>query len=468
MTLVALSHIGQEHENALRFFQRALQVIFLQQLCFSSELARSRKGLADSSLVANLQCWQAMHQPCHHQTLRTSALHVLLCRQVDLRDTSACTGEPQALGGRKQLVPTRFSFLSFGQPCGLLQVDPTFVYAYTLAGHEYFATEDFDKGLGCYRHALRLDARHYNAWWGLHEPPSCWFVRGGKCNEGGSMQWPNALLPLLLKLAPLPGLFSSARDPSASPACLAAVHRPRAWRRLLVTDINRFTYLPECQYQPGCHSLHLSQVRDRADLHAAGAVAGGGAPLPPRRRHQPPLLRAALLHRHGPLQAAPPRRGPPAPPGAPTACRPPLTFCFEFFTLPAPLLHSSTLNDSEGCSTSEKVCIYCIASCPAACCASMPASLQLCPKRRHPAALQADERWRMLPSSCAAANCNQRGHENSAVLRTPQIAINVDARNPLARFERAAVLEEQGRLQEALAELTALKVIKHFQFADSN
>ena len=54
--------------------------------------------------------------------------------------------------------------LSISQSFGLPQVDPTYVYAYTLAGHEYFATEDFDKGLGCYRHALRLDARHYNAW----------------------------------------------------------------------------------------------------------------------------------------------------------------------------------------------------------------------------------------------------------------------------------------------------------------
>jgi Tetratricopeptide repeat len=42
-----------------------------------------------------------------------------------------------------------------------------------------------------------------------------------------------------------------------------------------------------------------------------------------------------------------------------------------------------------------------------------------------------------------------------------QDAIKVDPRNPLARFERAAVLEDQGRLQEALHELAALKVPKH-------
>lgn len=51
-----------------------------------------------------------------------------------------------------------------------LQLDPTFTYAYTLAGHEYFANEDFEKGLQCYRQAMRLDCRHYNAWWALLSP----------------------------------------------------------------------------------------------------------------------------------------------------------------------------------------------------------------------------------------------------------------------------------------------------------
>ena len=45
-----------------------------------------------------------------------------------------------------------------------LQIDPTFTYAYTLAGHEYAANEDFEKGLSCYQNAVRLDPRHYNAW----------------------------------------------------------------------------------------------------------------------------------------------------------------------------------------------------------------------------------------------------------------------------------------------------------------
>jgi len=46
-----------------------------------------------------------------------------------------------------------------------LQLDPTLPYAYTLCGHEYFANEDFDKGITCYRNAIRIDPRHYNAWW---------------------------------------------------------------------------------------------------------------------------------------------------------------------------------------------------------------------------------------------------------------------------------------------------------------
>jgi len=48
-----------------------------------------------------------------------------------------------------------------------IQVDPTFTYAYTLAGHEHVSNEDFDKATASFRDALRFDQRHYNAWYGL-------------------------------------------------------------------------------------------------------------------------------------------------------------------------------------------------------------------------------------------------------------------------------------------------------------
>ena len=64
-----------------------------------------------------------------------------------------------------------------------LQLDPTFTYAYTLAGHENLALEQFDKSMACFRNAMRLDPRHYNAWCPtpppppllhqLHPPPHC-------------------------------------------------------------------------------------------------------------------------------------------------------------------------------------------------------------------------------------------------------------------------------------------------------
>lgn len=48
-----------------------------------------------------------------------------------------------------------------------VQVDPSFTYAYTLAGHEHVSNEDFDKATASFRNALRYDDRHYNAWYGL-------------------------------------------------------------------------------------------------------------------------------------------------------------------------------------------------------------------------------------------------------------------------------------------------------------
>ena len=46
-----------------------------------------------------------------------------------------------------------------------IQVDSTFTYAYTLAGHEHVSNEDFDKATASFRDALRFDQRHYNAWY---------------------------------------------------------------------------------------------------------------------------------------------------------------------------------------------------------------------------------------------------------------------------------------------------------------
>ena len=48
-----------------------------------------------------------------------------------------------------------------------LQLNPSFTYAHTLSGHEYVSNEDFEKAVACYRHSIRLDPRHYNAWFGL-------------------------------------------------------------------------------------------------------------------------------------------------------------------------------------------------------------------------------------------------------------------------------------------------------------
>lgn len=46
----------------------------------------------------------------------------------------------------------------------VFQIDSGFAYAYTLLGHEYVFTEELDKAMSCFRNAIRVDSRHYNAW----------------------------------------------------------------------------------------------------------------------------------------------------------------------------------------------------------------------------------------------------------------------------------------------------------------
>lgn len=48
-----------------------------------------------------------------------------------------------------------------------IQLDSDFAYAYTLLGHELVLTEEMDHAMACFRNALRIDARHYNALYGI-------------------------------------------------------------------------------------------------------------------------------------------------------------------------------------------------------------------------------------------------------------------------------------------------------------
>ncbi|KAM6500894.1 hypothetical protein JOM56_003908 [Amanita muscaria] len=47
-----------------------------------------------------------------------------------------------------------------------VQLDPSCAYAYTLSGHESI-DEDLDKAVAFFQSGLRVDPRHYNAWYGL-------------------------------------------------------------------------------------------------------------------------------------------------------------------------------------------------------------------------------------------------------------------------------------------------------------
>lgn len=48
-----------------------------------------------------------------------------------------------------------------------IAIDPSFTYAHTLKGHEYFGTDNYERALDCFRVSLLLDPRHYNAYYGI-------------------------------------------------------------------------------------------------------------------------------------------------------------------------------------------------------------------------------------------------------------------------------------------------------------
>ena len=78
------------------------------------------------------------------------------------------------------------------------QTAPAEPYAYTLAGHEHVANEEFDRAQDFFRAAIRHDERHYNAWYGLgyvyyrqekYELAEYHFTRALQINERSSVLW---------------------------------------------------------------------------------------------------------------------------------------------------------------------------------------------------------------------------------------------------------------------------------------
>lgn len=79
-------------------------------------------------------------------------------------------GRAASLSERRVLVcpfffQLYFQFVQMSLSLCLSQVDPGFAYAYTLLGHEFVLTEELDRALACFRNAIRVNNRHYNAWY---------------------------------------------------------------------------------------------------------------------------------------------------------------------------------------------------------------------------------------------------------------------------------------------------------------
>jgi len=86
-------------------------------------------------------------------------------------------------------IGSYLTLLEFLVLCVLLlqqatQVDASFAYGHTLCGHEYVASDDLEKALSCFRSALRIDPRHYNAWFGL----GAWTINTVVVVVGGGWQ----------------------------------------------------------------------------------------------------------------------------------------------------------------------------------------------------------------------------------------------------------------------------------------
>ena len=106
-------------------------------------------------------CGAELHSTILWHLKREVPLCYLAKRCVDFDRLSAYTC--CVVGNCFSLQKEHDTALKFFQRA--IQVQPDLAYAYTLCGHEYSANDDFEKAMAFYRSAIRIDERHYNAWY---------------------------------------------------------------------------------------------------------------------------------------------------------------------------------------------------------------------------------------------------------------------------------------------------------------
>ncbi|XP_063244929.1 cell division cycle protein 27 homolog isoform X2 [Bacillus rossius redtenbacheri] len=140
-----LCMLGKAHYELAQFKESAS--------CFREVRERERYRCQLMELYSTA-LWQLQHEV---------ALSALAQELVD-QDRS-CAAAWCAAGNCFSLQKEHDSAIKFFQRA--VQVDPLFVYAYTLLGHEFVTTEELDKAMSCFRSAIRIDSRHYNAIYGI-------------------------------------------------------------------------------------------------------------------------------------------------------------------------------------------------------------------------------------------------------------------------------------------------------------
>ncbi|KAJ1675578.1 anaphase-promoting complex subunit cdc27 [Spiromyces aspiralis] len=122
-----------------------------------SQLAQLAHSLIDVARNWGPEAWLATANLFSLKGSHGSALKCL-ARAIQLYATAAT--------GIATTVATHAGSVGRTDGCNITSV-PGLAYAHTLCGHEHSANNDYDRAQHSFRTAVRIDPRHYNAWYGL-------------------------------------------------------------------------------------------------------------------------------------------------------------------------------------------------------------------------------------------------------------------------------------------------------------
>lgn len=154
------SKLPKQIKNNMPWCQAQLGKLHFEIVNYKTSLKYFKKlRLLQPTRIKDLETFSTLLWHLHDKTNLTDLSNILMDEFRDKPETWCAVGNLFSLQKDHDEAIRAFDKAT--------KLDPNFVYAYTLQGHEYLSMDSYDTAKTFYRKAISNDLHHYNAYYGM-------------------------------------------------------------------------------------------------------------------------------------------------------------------------------------------------------------------------------------------------------------------------------------------------------------